>query len=108
MSCSFQPLPQRQLPHRMTHHPRRPQSVAMSSGVEARGDVPPAARGDEEPAASEQDVSVGSERHASTGEEWNDHPNETSWWERPVWATSWDAYSTEASTPTGLCVGLVK
>ena len=39
----------------------------MSSGVEAPGEIPPAARGDDDPALSEHNVSVGSERHASTG-----------------------------------------
>ncbi|CAE7615546.1 GIP [Symbiodinium sp. CCMP2592] len=91
----------------------------MSSGVEVPGDVPPGARGDDEPAASEQEVSVGSERHESTGEEWGyDYSGDVTWWEpragwdwswnrsyrgdeqgrRSSWTTSWDAYSTEAST----------
>ena len=96
----------------------------MSSGVEAPGEVPPAARGDDDPALSEHDVSVGSERHASVGEEWaqNDHSNEapswdpwTSWggrsWDRTrhgaeqdrraSWTTSWDAYSTDVSVRPG-------
>ena len=64
----------------------------MSSGVEAPGELPPAARGDDDPALSEHDVSVGSERHASVGEEWaqNDHSNEAPSWD--PW-TSWGGRS---------------
>ncbi|CAE7307731.1 GIP [Symbiodinium sp. CCMP2592] len=96
----------------------------MSGGPQVSGDPPPAVEGDDEPAASDQGVSVGSERHLPVGDEWDhyDHSNDDGWWEsgaswgdwswnrtrytgdherRASWATTWDAYSTDASSRHG-------